>query len=87
MTSAERIISGQVGDRQGLLDKRQEEGSNDLLETSAIGCYGKGVQGWTVSKSACGGGQLVMNLTESCLWREEAVLTPEQLLGGFSSSH
>lgn len=86
MTSAERIISGQVGDRQGLPDKRQEEGSNDLLETSAVGCYGKGVQGWTVSKSV-GGKQLVMNLTESCLWRVEAELTPEQLLGGFSSSH
>lgn len=69
MTSAERIISGQVGDRQGLLDKRQEEGSNDLLETSAIGCYRKGVQGWTVNKCVrvralgMGGAQLVMNLT------------------------
>lgn len=62
MTSAERIISGQVGDRQGFPDKRREEGSNDLLETSAIGCYGKGVQGWTLSKRV-GGKQLVMNLT------------------------
>lgn len=36
-----------------------------------------------------GGRQLVMNLTEmgSCLWRGEAELTPEQLLGGFPSSH
>lgn len=64
-------------------------GSNDLLETSAIGCYGKGVQGWTVRKSVCArmGMQLVMNLTESCLRRREARLTSEQLLGGFSSSH
>lgn len=39
------------------------------------------------SEQKCGGKQLVMNLTESCLWRVEAELTPEQLLGGFSSSH
>lgn len=31
--------------------------------------------------------QLVMNLTESCLWCREARLTPELLLGGFPTSH
>lgn len=33
-----------------------------------------------------GGGHSVKNLTESCLWGNEARLTPEQLLRGFSNS-
>lgn len=85
-------------DRGSQTRGKMRRGSNDLLETSAIGCYGKEVQGWTVGKSVCvcvhvcacmcaHGGQLVMNLTESCLRRREARLTSEQLLGGFSSSH
>lgn len=40
MTSAKCIISGQVGDRQGLPDRRKWR-FNDLLETSGIARYGK----------------------------------------------
>lgn len=69
---------GQTGARRQ--EERGREGSNDLLETSAIGCYGEkkgGVRGWTVrGKKKCVrvkevGVQLVMDLTESCLWRRQ----------------
>lgn len=68
---------------------RQEKQSNDLLETSAIGFYRKREQERTARRRAwvyVGTVSDEPDCDGSCLWSGAANLTPEQLLGGFSSS-
>ena len=80
------------GTDRGFQTRGERRGSNDLLETSAIGSHGKGSARMD-SEQKCGGKQLVMNMTamgavygavrpswpQNSSWEDSQVLTDELL--------